>query len=122
MTTGASRYLRSSVIVLSLAMFLASCARKPDTTETESSGANPAEAAAAPDLSSTAAGAIDTAAAETRAAELTQVVRKYAAEKQRAPKSLDEVVAAGYLSSVPSAPAGKAYVIDKNLQVQLADK
>ena len=52
--------------------------------------------------------------------ELTQAVRKYAAEQQRVPKSLEEVIAAGYLNAVPSAPAGKKFAIDKNLQVYLS--
>ena len=64
----------------------------------------------------------DTAAANARAAELTQVLRKYAAEKQRAPKDFQEIVAAGYLPSMPAAPAGKKFVIDKNLAVQVADQ
>jgi hypothetical protein len=50
---------------------------------------------------------------------LTQVVRKYAAEQRRVPKTLDELVAAGYLPSLPAAPAGNKFVIDKNLAVQL---
>ena len=64
----------------------------------------------------------ETASADARAAELTQVVRKYAAEKQRAPKDFQEIVAAGYLPSMPAAPAGKKFVIDKNLAVQVADQ
>ena len=51
--------------------------------------------------------------------ELTQAVRKFGVEQRRVPKSLEEVAARGYLSSVPSAPAGKKFVIDKNLQVRL---
>lgn len=60
--------------------------------------------------------------ASANAAQLTQVVRKYAAEKQRAPKDIQEVVSAGYLDSLPSAPPGKRFAIDKNLQVYLADQ
>ncbi|MSU63349.1 MAG: hypothetical protein EXS31_13295 [Pedosphaera sp.] len=52
--------------------------------------------------------------------ELTQVVRRYGAEQQRVPKTLEEVVAAGYLSRVPLPPAGKRFAINKNLQVYLA--
>jgi hypothetical protein len=55
-------------------------------------------------------------------AELTQAVRKYGVEKQRVPASLDEVVSAGYLQTVPSAPAGKRFAIDRKLQVYLADQ
>jgi hypothetical protein len=50
---------------------------------------------------------------------LTQTVRKYAAENRAAPKSLNELVAAGYLSEVPEPPPGKKFVIDQNLRVQL---
>jgi len=50
---------------------------------------------------------------------LTQAVRKYAAEMRVAPKSLDDVVAAGYLAQMPEAPPGKKFVIDDNLRVQL---
>lgn len=50
---------------------------------------------------------------------LTQAVRKYAAETRSEPKSLNDLVAAGYLSELPEAPAGKKFVIDGNLRVQL---
>jgi hypothetical protein len=50
---------------------------------------------------------------------LTQAVRKYAAETRNAPKSFDELVAAGYLPEAPQAPPGKKYVIDDQLRVQL---
>lgn len=53
--------------------------------------------------------------------ELTQAVRKYAAERRRVPASLDELVAHGYLARVPPAPAGKKFVINKNLEVVLAN-
>ena len=52
--------------------------------------------------------------------ELTQVVRRFGAEQRRVPKSFEELVANGYLSRVPPAPAGKRFAIDKNLQVYLA--
>jgi hypothetical protein len=44
--------------------------------------------------------------------ELTQALRKFSAEQRRVPKSLDELVSAGYLAQVPAAPPGKAFVID----------
>src|SRR5437762_12629168 len=69
------------------------------------------------------ASADSAAAAEAQIAatlnELTQAVRRYGAEQRRVPKTLDELVANGYLSSVPQAPAGKRFAIDKNLQVYL---
>jgi hypothetical protein len=53
--------------------------------------------------------------------ELTQLVRKYSVEQRKAPKSLDELVAKGYLGSVPQAPNGKRFAINKNLQVYLSE-
>ena len=46
--------------------------------------------------------------------ELTQVLRKFSAEKQRVPKTLDEVVAGGYLKHLPQAPAGKRFAIKES--------
>jgi hypothetical protein len=50
---------------------------------------------------------------------LTQALRRYSAEKQRVPKSLEELVSAGYLSELPAAPAGKKYVFDQQLLVTI---
>jgi hypothetical protein len=52
--------------------------------------------------------------------QLTQAVRRYAAERQRVPQSLEEVAAAGYVNGVPAAPAGKHFAINKKLEVYLA--
>lgn len=70
-----------------------------------------------------AATAVPTDATQIAAvlAELTQAVRKYGVEKRRVPKSLDELVAGGYLNQVPQAPAGKRFEIDQKLQVQLVN-
>ncbi len=53
-----------------------------------------------------------TSNAEAALGDLTQALRKYAAEKQRVPASINEVVAAGYIQNLPQPPAGKRYVID----------
>jgi hypothetical protein len=56
-------------------------------------------------------------------AELTQALRKYSAEKQRVPKTFDELVANGYVKQVPPAPAGKKFAVDgKRLQVVLVNQ
>ena len=55
-------------------------------------------------------------------AELTQSVRKFAAEQRQAPKTLEELVAKGYLDRVPAVPKGKRYAINKNLEVYLANQ
>jgi hypothetical protein len=79
-------------------------------------GKKPPEASSRNSPSPAAAGETDSAKTlET----LTQAVRKYAAEMRAAPKSIDDVVAAGYLAQMPEAPAGKKFVIDDNLRVQL---
>jgi len=52
--------------------------------------------------------------------ELTQLVRRYGMEQQKAPKSMNDLVSKGYLTSIPPVPAGKKYVITANLEVQLS--
>ena len=42
---------------------------------------------------------------------MTQALRKYSAEKRRVPKTLNEVVSAGYLKTIPQPPAGKKFAI-----------
>jgi hypothetical protein len=54
--------------------------------------------------------------------ELTQVVRKYSVERRRVPKTLEELVANGYLTRIPPAPTGKKFAITKDLQVQLVKR
>jgi hypothetical protein len=103
------------------ALFLIACSNQ--TGSPQSAPAEPVISAPTTLPGAAAANtAADTASADARAAELTQVVRKYAAEKQRAPKDFQEIVGAGYLPGMPTAPAGKKFVIDKNLAVQVADQ
>jgi hypothetical protein len=115
-------FFRPALASTIAALMLTACAKKSEPASTEAPPLSASSANAAPQFSPNATAVIDTTAAEATAAELTQVVRKYAAEKQRAPKSLDEIVAAGYLPSLPTAPDGKTFAIDKNLQVHLANK
>jgi hypothetical protein len=77
----------------------------------------------APNISSASAGA-NGAADETAktVARLTQALRKYSAEHQRVPKSLNELVAEGYLSEMPAAPPGKAFTFDEQLRVTVTDR
>ena len=52
--------------------------------------------------------------------ELTQAVRKYNVEQKRVPKQFSEVVAAGYVKTMPAPPPGKKFEIDpKTKQVVL---
>jgi hypothetical protein len=51
--------------------------------------------------------------------ELTQVLRKFSAEKQRVPKSMDELIAPGYLTQLPPAPPGKKFAITEKVEVIL---
>ncbi|MBU6400874.1 MAG: hypothetical protein KGS61_11190 [Verrucomicrobia bacterium] len=69
---------------------------------------------------SAAGGSADAATAATLA-ELTQVVRQYGAEQRQVPSSLDDLVARGYLKTVPAAPKGKRFAINKRLEVFLVE-
>lgn len=56
-------------------------------------------------------------------AQLTQAVRKYGFERRRMPKTLDEVVAAGYVSAMPNPPAGQKFTLEpKNVEVVLTKR
>jgi len=116
------RWSSASRVAALFAILLLTACEKNEPASVAPTVADAGAAASAPHLAATAGAAIDSATAEAKAAELTQIVRKYAAEKQRAPKSFDEIVAAGYLPSVPAGPPGKTFAIDKNLQVHVADK
>lgn len=60
------------------------------------------------------------ASADSPQERLTQTLRKFSAEHQRVPTSLQDLVAAGYLSEIPSAPSGKKWSINpKRLTVEL---
>ncbi|MBI3418501.1 MAG: hypothetical protein HY043_24685 [Verrucomicrobia bacterium] len=86
----------------------AGCRKQAASTAKESAAAK-----------SEAASPADAAQTQAMLDELTQAVRKYAAEQQRVPKSLQEIVDAGYLNGIPAAPAEKKFAINKDLQVYL---
>ena len=100
------------------------CGKQPEATPAAAQPA-PTGTAAATDVSAPAAGTDSTSESNDAArmaallGELTQVVRKYSVEKRQVPKDFAELVANGYLARVPEAPAGKTFVIGKDLQVQL---
>jgi hypothetical protein len=50
---------------------------------------------------------------------LTQAVRRYGLEQRQAPRSLEDLVARGYLEHLPEAPKGQRFVISKDLRVYL---
>jgi hypothetical protein len=100
------------------------CGRKAEApiaaTETPATQAvAAAESTTAPANAAPVASSDDAAQMAAVLGELTQAVRKYAVEKRQVPRSFDELVTQGYLSRTPQAPAGKAFVITKELQVQL---
>jgi hypothetical protein len=112
-------------VVVSLVALGTGC-RKPSPASNPSASAQPAADNTAPAAEPQQATSQPSPAAATDEAqiaavlnELTQAVRKFGVEQRRVPKSLQEVAARGYLSSVPPAPAGKKFVIDKKLQVRL---
>lgn len=87
-------------------------------------GKKAAEAPATPNAASTVVeGATnsdeDNIAKQTQ--RLTQVLRKFAAENRRVPRSLDELVQMGYLPELPVPPGGKKFVFDDQLRVTLKD-
>jgi len=110
--------------ILILAGLLAGCGDKPASTDAKdptppAAPAGPREPKAAD--SNAPAGAV--ADEQALLDHLTQTLRKFSAEKQRVPTQLNELVTAGYLPSLPAAPAGKQFTINpKRVEVILADK
>jgi hypothetical protein len=52
--------------------------------------------------------------------QLTHLVRRYSIEQQQVPKDLEDLVAMKYLDSLPSAPEGHRFVVDrKTAEVRL---
>jgi len=96
-------------MILAAVLAAVSCRRDPEP------GRPAAETAAAADT------AEETGAQVELLRELTQAARKYGMEKQKAPKSLEELAAGGYLPQVPAAPAGKKFAISPQLEVILED-
>jgi|GEM_PF-912828 len=53
------------------------------------------------------------------AAKLTDALRKFRVKEKRVPDTLEELVAGGYIGSLPNPPAGMKFVIDaKKLEVK----
>ncbi len=107
------------LLILAVSVILGGCQKQESASE---SSASTAPTASATDPSANSDAASPTPSDEARLAatldELTQALRKFSAEKQRVPKKLDELVAAGYLGQIPPAPAGKKFVIEeKRVQV-----
>jgi nitrous oxide reductase accessory protein NosL len=116
---------------LLLAILLTGCGKSSETSRpnpvstTERSQAKKTDADPATEQSTmaTAFSQASEAALNAALAQLTQVLRKYSFEHQRVPKSVGEMVAAGYLKDMPQAPPGKKFAIDaKTVQVVLVNQ
>ena len=96
-------------LLLALGLLFAGCGPKSEKTAPQTDLAEKPSPAAAPEQDLSAL-----------LSELTQAVRKFSAEQRRVPASLDDLVSSGYLTQLPSAPAGRKFVIDpKELKVAL---
>lgn len=92
-------YFYVSAIALSACLWISACSKKGDNSEAIPSSNSP------------------------ELLELTKQVRRYSLEKRKLPQSVEDLVAAGYIQSVPPAPTGKKYAIDKDqAQAILVDK
>ena len=108
---------------VALAALISGCGEKPavnpDPAPPAASSTAPAPRQPAAEPAAAALSEADTAALLDT---LTQTLRKFSAEKQRVPKSLDELVSANYLPAIPVAPAGKKFTINpQRVEVILAD-
>src|SRR2546421_12992256 len=118
---------RFLVICFLAAAFWVGCSKQPASSPSPSErkidrAARPTDLPAAVARTEPSAEAPDDAQMAAILGELTQAVRKYSVERRSVPKTLEELVARGYLTRAPQAPAGKEFVINKELQVQLVKK
>jgi competence protein ComGC len=104
-------------LIFSILIFAASCQKKNEHID-ETSSLAPAATNSPTQTAASEAKDPDTSAILT---ELTQKVRRYGLEQRQAPKNLEELVSKGYLPTVPKAPPGKRFAINKNLEVYLTD-
>ena len=120
--------MRGRALAASFLALLVGCGKPPPETAApgESAVVEAAETSAGPVEPSVSEPRLETAAADEAATaamlgELTQMVRRYGMEHQKVPQSLEDLVTAGYISRLPSAPAGRRFVISRALEVQLTD-
>ena len=100
------------MLVSGTLLLAAGCGKK-----TESAGVATPAVSTAPSAPGVQPGEADL---ESALRELTQAVRKYSVERKQVPKTFSEVVAAGYVQHLPTAPPGKKFEIDsKTRQVVL---
>ena len=110
------------VLAWFMAVLLTGCGKTPDNSG-HSEGATPGGVPALERPATTADSNASEAALNAALGQLTQVLRKYSFEHQRLPKTLSEMVAAGYLKEMPQAPTGKKFTInEKTVQVVLANQ
>ncbi len=120
--------VRASVFGVSMFLLLAGCKRQPSAAAALPASAtnNVPPALGLPARQPAPPQAGDSPSSQKELAdtlgELTQAVRKYAADNQTRPKSLQELVAHGYLPKIPSAPPGKKFAINQMLQVYLTNQ
>lgn len=115
-----------SFLAVALALLLSGCHKKAEVAATPKADNPTTPAATAGPTVTKSVASTGSLSAEAEAAileQLTQAVRKYGVEKQRVPKSLEELVAAGYLTNLPQAPEGKKFVLNaKTMDVTLAKR
>ena len=111
-TTFEAQTIFRLMLVSSILLLVSGCGKK-----TESAAAATPAVSTAPGGPGVQPGGADL---ESALRELTQAVRKYSVERKQVPKTFSEVVAAGYVQHLPTAPPGKKFEIDsKTRQVVL---
>ena len=114
--------IRLFLTVAGLGVLLAGCGNRSETPATPNAAVT-TEAAPGPAAAEvTAATTASEADLGAVLAELTQVLRKYGFERKDLPKTVEVLVAAGYLPAMPQAPAGKKFAIDaKSVKIVLVN-
>src|SRR5204863_2193589 len=111
-----------TVVLIGCGKSPGSAEKSPVSTTEPAQGVKPDAAPATKQTDATLSNASE-AALNAALMELTQALRKYSFEHQRLPKTIGEVVAAGYVKNMPQPPSGKKFAIDaKSVQVVLVNQ
>ena len=117
--------LQLLLVAVSVLLF-AGCKKSADPQATPITSPQPIETPASSSPATAAPPKTSEQAEATLAAslaQLTQVLRKYSAEKQQVPKSLQELVTSGYITELPVAPPGKKFAInEKRVEVIIVNR
>lgn len=119
---GGYRSAKGIVLFLAVLALSAGCGHKTEQPASTSQESNAAETSQSAVNASTPSPTTNSAApGEPDLADLNRAVRKWMITHRAVPKDFDDFVAKSG-ASIPPAPAGKKYILNQNMRVQLVNQ